>query len=194
MERVDKVAILVGPKGRGSNMGALIRATREGLVPAEIGVVIGPAVTSPALSVAEALGTTIAIVQPDEEYGKNLLSALKGCQWICLAGFLRILPEEVLRAFPKRVLNIHPSLLPKFGGKGMYGRRVHEAVLAAGEHESGCSVHYVTEVYDEGEVVLQSTCPVLAGDTAETLAARVLEREHQTYPAALAKVINARRS
>ncbi|HSI73564.1 MAG TPA: formyltransferase family protein, partial [Fimbriimonas sp.] len=90
---------------------------------------------------------------------------------------------------PNRVLNIHPALLPKFGGKGMYGRRVHEAVLAAGETESGCTIHLVTPVYDEGPIILQKTCPVLEGDTPETLATRVLQVEHEAYPEALAKVI-----
>jgi phosphoribosylglycinamide formyltransferase-1 len=103
-----------------------------------------------------------------------------------------VLPLEVLSLFPNRVLNIHPALLPKFGGKGMYGHHVHEAVLAAGEAESGCSVHFVNERYDEGAVILQKVCPVLPDDTPDTLAARVLVLEHQAYPEALAKVIRDR--
>jgi phosphoribosylglycinamide formyltransferase-1 len=95
------------------------------------------------------------------------------------------LPSEILAQFPGRVLNIHPALLPKHGGKGMYGIRVHEAVIEAGDSESGCTVHLVTEQYDEGQIVVQLRCPVLAEDTPTTLAARVLELEKQAYPAAI---------
>lgn len=94
--------------------------------------------------------------------------------------------------FPDRVLNIHPSLLPKYGGKGMYGIRVHEAVLAAGDSESGCTVHLVNEVYDDGAVLVQLRCPVEPGDTPETLAARVLECEKQAFPMAINKVLDGR--
>lgn len=113
------------------------------------------------------------------------MEAFRGADFICLAGFMKLLPSEVLRAFPNRVLNIHPALLPKFGGKGMYGHHVHEAVLAAGEKESGCTVHLVTDQYDEGEILVQLCCPVRATDTPESLAARVLELEHRAYPEAV---------
>ena len=103
---------------------------------------------------------------------------------------MKKLPIEVLHRYPGRVLNIHPSLLPKFGGKGMYGHHVHEAVIAAHEPESGCTVHVVTENYDEGPIVLQLRCPVESGDSPDTLAARVLELEHRAYPLAIKKVIN----
>ena len=189
---MTRVAILVGTKGRGSNMLALVRACQSGSVPAEAGVVIAPSSESPALEVARAAGTPVAVAEPGEGYGERLLKALEGCEWICLAGLMRMLPLEVLDAFPNRVLNIHPSLLPKFGGKGMYGMHVHRAVLEAGESESGCTIHVVTPVYDEGPIVLQKTCPVLADDTPESLAARVLALEHIAYPEALAKVIHER--
>jgi folate-dependent phosphoribosylglycinamide formyltransferase PurN len=91
------------------------------------------------------------------------------------------------------VLNIHPSLLPKYGGKGMFGKHVHEAVLRSGETESGCTVHRVTEIYDEGEIILQRRCPVLPEDTAETLAARVLAEEHRAYPEAVRIVLSTSR-
>jgi phosphoribosylglycinamide formyltransferase-1 len=99
----------------------------------------------------------------------------------------------VLEAFPNRVINIHPALLPKFGGKGMYGMRVHQAVLDAGEKESGATVHYVNERYDEGAIIFQLPCSVLRGDTPETLAERVLPREHWAYVRALKKVLRAGR-
>ena len=98
---------------------------------------------------------------------------------------MRLLPDLVLESKPGRVLNIHPSLLPKFGGAGMYGMHVHRAVLNAGESETGCTVHRVSPIYDAGEFVLQRRCPVMANDTAETLAARVLALEHLAYPEAL---------
>ncbi len=124
-----------------------------------------------------------------EHKGKGL-----AVKWICLAGYTRLLPKAVLESYSNHVLNIHPALLPKFGGKGMYGMRTHEAVLGSGDQESGCSVHFVSDQYDEGAVILQRRVPVLPGDTPETLAHRVLEQEHIAYAEALAKVIHESRS
>ncbi len=183
---------MVGSKGRGSNMTALVKACRSGQVPAEVSVVIASGAGSDAEKAAIDLGVPTAVVTPGDRYGERLVEALEGCDWLCLAGFLRILPGEVLQKFPDRVLNIHPSLLPKFGGKGMYGHHVHEAVLAAGETESGCTVHFVNERYDEGAVLLQKRCPVEPDDSAETLAAKVLKLEHQAFAEALSKVIHER--
>lgn len=111
---------------------------------------------------------------------------------VVLAGFLSKLriPDD----FAGRLLNIHPSLLPKFGGQGMHGRHVHEAVLAAGETTSGCTVHYADQSYDTGPIVLQKSCPVMPGDTPDTLAARVFELEKQAYPEAIRGLIQAQRS
>ena len=103
---------------------------------------------------------------------------------VLLAGFLQLLPASVCQEFRGRVLNIHPALLPSFGGKGMYGGRVHDAVLRSGAKVSGPTIHFVDERYDEGKILAQWPVPVLPGDTAETLAARVLEVEHLLYPAA----------
>ena len=100
-----------------------------------------------------------------------------------------LLPQEVVRRYEGRILNIHPALLPKYGGKGMYGIHVHEAVIAAGEKESGCSIHFVNERYDEGAVLLQKKCPVLPDDTPESLAERVLDLEHTAYPEALKMLV-----
>lgn len=101
---------------------------------------------------------------------------------IVLAGFLRLIPEDLVHAFPERIINIHPSLLPRYGGKGMYGQHVHRAVIAAGERESGITIHVVNERFDEGAHLAQFTCPVLANDTPETLAARIHQLEHAHYP------------
>jgi phosphoribosylglycinamide formyltransferase-1 len=108
---------------------------------------------------------------------------------IVLAGFLWLIPSGLLRAFPGRIINIHPALLPGYGGKGMYGRHVHEAVIANGDRESGISIHYVNEVYDAGKIILQEKCEVKPDDTPETLAARVHELEYRYYPVVIEKVL-----
>jgi len=101
---------------------------------------------------------------------------------IVLAGFLWLIPDTILKAYPNRIINIHPALLPGFGGKGMFGRHVHEAVIAAGEQQSGITIHLVDKVYDNGKILFQATCPVFPGDTPDTLAARIHELEHRYYP------------
>ena len=191
---MPRLAILIGSQGRGSNMANLIAATRDGRLSAEIAVVIAPKPDLPSLQRAVELGVPTAVVpvKPDEPpYSERLCAALaaSSATHICLAGYLRLLPASVLAAFPRRVVNIHPALLPKFGGKGMYGLHVHEAVIAARETESGCTVHFVTEQYDEGQIILQDRCPVFPDDTPDSLAARVLECEHRAYPAALRSVL-----
>ena len=107
-------------------------------------------------------------------------------QWhidfIVLAGFLWKVPVALVTAFPQKIINIHPALLPKYGGKGMYGSKVHEAVINASEKVSGISIHYVNEIYDDGTTILQVTCPVDENDTAETLAAKIHVLEHSHYP------------
>ena len=219
--QLDPIAILVGPKGRGSNMAAIATACAEGRVPARVVVVVAPKADIPAVENARSMGLHVAVIPPEplETYGLRLLQAFetqiphplplpplpaqtigqKGegvlgrVRWVCLAGFTRLLPKEVLAAYPYHVLNIHPALLPKFGGKGMYGMHVHEAVLGSGDRESGCTVHFVNEQYDDGAIILQRRVPVLANDTPETLAHRVLEQEHIAYPEALTKVIHESR-
>ena len=114
-----------------------------------------------------------------------------GIHMLVLAGFLRLLPQELVQAWPDRILNIHPALLPKFGGKGMYGERVHRAVLAAGEKESGITIHLVNERYDEGRVLFQAKCPVLPGDDAAALAERIHALEHAHYPEVVEKFVRS---
>ena len=172
-------------------MASLIVAAQAGLYEARIGLVIGSR-PCPALEVATQAGATTTVVSATGvDYGHRLLTllSLHKITLVCLAGYMRLLPSEVLEAFPKRVLNIHPALLPKFGGKGMFGIHVHEAVLAARETESGCTVHEVGPVYDEGKIIVQLRCPVETNDTAETLAARVLALEHEAYPQAVREVL-----
>lgn len=112
-----------------------------------------------------------------------------GIDLVVLAGFLRKIHPDIVSAYRGRILNIHPSLLPAYGGKGMYGHRVHEAVIAAGETRSGATVHYVTDVMDEGEIVMQQSIPVLSGDTAASLEERIHDLEFDLYPRAIDAVI-----
>lgn len=109
--------------------------------------------------------------------------------FIVLAGFLWKIPDYLLRNFSNKIINIHPSLLPKFGGKGMYGSKVHEAVVAAGEKKSGITIHFVNKVYDDGEVVFQAECEVKSSDTPEEVAANVLKLEHEHFSTIIEKVI-----
>ena len=110
-------------------------------------------------------------------------------RWIILAGFLWKLPQSLISAYPKKIVNIHPALLPHYGGKGMYGHFVHEAVIANKEKESGISIHYVDEQYDHGEIIFQAKCTVEENDTPETLAKKIHTLEHANYPAVLEKII-----
>jgi len=115
--------------------------------------------------------------------------AMYKIDFIVLAGFLWLIPESILSAYEKRIVNIHPALLPKHGGKGMYGEKVHETVLAKREKESGITIHYVNRHYDKGTVIFQARCPVNPEDTPETLAARVHELEYEHYPEVIEKLV-----
>ena len=110
--------------------------------------------------------------------------------WIILAGYLRKIPDTILNAYPDKIINIHPALLPKHGGKGMYGMRVHEAVVAADESESGITIHYINENYDEGQIIFQARCPVLPSDTPEDVAAKVHALEYKHYPQVIEETID----
>ena len=111
--------------------------------------------------------------------------------YIVLAGFLLMVPATLIKAYPNRIINIHPALLPKYGGRGMYGHFVHEAVVHAKETESGISIHFVNERYDEGEIIFQARCPVMATDTPETLAQKVHELEYRYFPEVIERVIGS---
>ena len=182
-----RVGVLVS--GTGSNLQSLIDACRGGGLSAQIAVVISNVPQAPALDRARAAGIPAVVVDHkafpntgafEDALQRTLVS--HRVDLVCLAGFLRILSAGFVAAFPDRILNIHPAVLPAFGGKGMYGERVHRAVLASGVRESGCTVHLVTEVPDGGPIVAQATVPVEDGDTPVTLAARVAREEHRLYP------------
>jgi len=182
-----RIAILVSGQGRGSNMAAIIDACQRGEIDGKVVLVIGTRDEAPALQRATEKGVSTEVVSPsklgEEEYARRLLQTLGDAQvdLVCLAGFMRLLPPPVVHAYAGRVMNIHPALLPLFGGKGMYGEHVHRAVLESGMKVSGCTVHFVDESYDTGPIILQRCVPVEEEDTWETLAARVLAQEHQAY-------------
>ncbi len=124
----------------------------------------------------------------------SCIEAVRSCKadLLVLAGFLWKLPPSLVQAFPGRILNIHPALLPKYGGKGMYGSHVHEAVIAAGEKESGITIHYVDELYDHGSTIFQASCPVSENETAESLANKIHQLEHEHYPRVIREILEAR--
>ena len=130
----------------------------------------------------------------DEFYNSNRVTDyLKSNQvnFIVLAGFLWLVPDNLIRQYPGHIINIHPALLPKYGGKGMYGMKVHEAVLANKEKESGITIHYVNERYDEGSIIFQAKCTINPSDTPETLASKVHELEYTYYPKAIEQLVAA---
>ena len=187
-----RIGILLSGKGRGSNMQTLIDATRDGRIPGVVALVVSTSPGAPALERAVAAGVEARLLSakafPDQAALDTALAEAfeaAGVQLVCLAGYMRLLGPEFLERFRGRVLNVHPALLPEFGGKGYYGHHVHEKVLASGATESGVTVHFVDEVYDHGPTLLQRRVPVLPGDTPETLAARVLAEEHRAYPEAV---------
>ncbi len=172
----------------GSNMQAIINACKSGKLNAAPSLLISNNLNSEALKRAKrenipSIHLNSKTHSNPEELDTEILNNLKKhkIDIIILAGYMRKIGPKVLEAYEGRILNIHPSLLPKFGGKGMYGMRVHEAVLAAGEKETGATVHLVNEEYDEGPVLLQSKVPILETDTAEDIAKRVLAEEHKLF-------------
>ena len=189
-----RIAVFVGTKGRGSNLMAIHTATQDGRIAGEICLVVGTKADAPALLRAKEAGISVAVVPYDEYYETRVLELLEAthAQAIALAGFLRKLPEAVVERYRHKIVNVHPALLPAFGGKGMYGHHVHEAVVAYGCKVSGCTVHFVDAEYDTGPILLQRTVPVLDNDTPETLAVRILPEEHAAYVEALACIAENR--
>jgi phosphoribosylglycinamide formyltransferase 1 len=142
---------------------------------------------------AKQLGIPYSIFDRDTFYGtENVLKLLKErkIDFIVLAGFLWLVPGYLLKAFPDRIINIHPALLPKYGGKGMYGEKVHQAIVLAKEKESGITIHFVNEHYDEGQVICQYKCEVLESDSAETLAEKIHELEYKYFPKVIEEIVS----
>jgi formyltetrahydrofolate-dependent phosphoribosylglycinamide formyltransferase len=190
-----RVAVLAS--GGGSNLQAMIERF-AGSESVRIELVISDREAAGALTRARSAGSTALHIpvagRPEADVTEALLAALAAhaIDLVALAGYLRLVPADVVSAFRGRILNIHPALLPAFGGSGMYGRRVHEAVLRAGSRVTGATVHHVDERYDEGRIVAQWPVPVLPGDDVDTLAARVLRVEHRLYPEVIAAIADGR--
>ena len=182
------LAILLS--GRGSNFLAIHAAIERGEVPARIVLVASNVADAPGLEKARELGLPALAIPhqglPRRVHEEKVVAALReaGAEWICLAGYMRLLSPAFVQAFPRRIVNIHPSLLPAFPGLD-----AQEQALAHGVKVSGCTVHLVDEGLDSGPIVVQRAVPVLDGDTPGTLSARILEQEHQAYPEALRRLL-----
>jgi formyltetrahydrofolate-dependent phosphoribosylglycinamide formyltransferase len=175
--------VAVAVSGRGSNLEALLLALGAG-ASAQVVLVLSNRPDAGALARARAHGVPGEVL-PDPADGADWLARLERhrIDLLVLAGYLKLVPAAVIDRYRHLIVNVHPALLPKFGGPGMYGRHVHEAVLRSGARESGATVHLVDEVYDRGAILAQARVPVLPDDTPDRLAARVLEVEHRLLPA-----------
>lgn len=181
--------------GGGSNLQALLdhRAGDGGPPPYRVALVAGDRAGAGAFARAAAAGVASAhLPDPGDGPALRALLAEHGAEYVVLAGYLKLVPAEVTRAYAGRMVNVHPALLPAFGGPGMYGLRVHRAVLEAGARVSGPTVHFVDEHYDRGAIVAQWPVPVRPDDTPEALAARVLAAEHRLLPRAVAHLAAGR--
>jgi phosphoribosylglycinamide formyltransferase-1 len=189
---VTRLGVLLS--GRGSNFLALHDAVRRGELPAEIALVASNVAGAPGLELASERGLPVVAIphrgEPDRaSHEVKLIAALRaaGVEWVCLAGYMRLLSPGFVAAFPRRIVNIHPSLLPAFPGID-----AHAQALAHGVRLSGCTVHLVDEGLDSGPIVVQRAVEVLDDDTPETLAARILEQEHRAYPEAMRLLLTRR--
>jgi phosphoribosylglycinamide formyltransferase-1 len=190
------VHVAVFGSGRGSNFEAILSAMDlGGISNVVVCLVLSNNSTAGILEIARARGIDAVHLSrrqfPSEsEFVEEMRALLHrhNTDMIVLAGYMKRIPVSIVSEYRRRIINVHPALLPKFGGEGMFGRRVHEAVLAAGEEASGATVHFVDEEYDHGEIILQQRVPVLPGDSADTLAARVLTVEHTILPEAVKRL------
>jgi formyltetrahydrofolate-dependent phosphoribosylglycinamide formyltransferase len=184
---MKKIAVFVS--GGGSNFIAIHRQIIQGNILGKIVMVFSNNPNCGAIKFAEENSIPIFIINvaryPNPHTRDEFLleTCLKAeIDLICLAGFMKMLPQNIVKHYEYRILNIHPGLLPEFGGKGFYGTRVHEAVINTGKRESGATVHFVDEIYDHGPIILQKKVEVMETDTPESLAARVLKLEHELFP------------
>lgn len=189
-----QLPIAVFLSGSGRTLANLLRHRDEHGLPIDVRLVIGSRSGLRGIEIAREHGIVTQVIRQKDsanadDYSHAMFEPVRNCaaRFVVMAGFLKhvLIPPD----YENKVINIHPSLLPKFGGEGMYGHHVHEAVLAAGETTSGCTVHFVDNLYDNGPIVHQRKCPVLADDTPDSLAARVFEQECHALPEAIRKLI-----
>lgn len=190
--------ILVFASGSGSNFKSILDAIKTGELTAECVGLFCDRDGIGAIELARRDGIPVFIHRRKdyEDYEKYFLGLLTDMEalrpdLIVLAGYLSKIPSTIVQRWSGKIINIHPALLPKFGGKGFYGIHVHEAVLDAREQESGCTVHYVDEVYDHGSIIEQIVVPVLPDDTSTRLQARILEQEHKIYPKVIQRLLTS---
>lgn len=184
-----KVRVAVFASGRGSNAKALINHALTEDSSYKISLIISNKKSAKVLDLADENGIDRKVIKRKEFYHTNQTTELlksHNIDCIALAGFLWLIPKELVEAYPKRILNIHPALLPKYGGKGMYGKNIHQAVKDNQDPVSGMTIHYVNEEYDEGDIIFQSRCQLSAEDQPQEIGDRVLKLEHHFYP----KVLN----
>ncbi|GHT23395.1 phosphoribosylglycinamide formyltransferase [Endomicrobiia bacterium] len=193
---VKRLAILVS--GSGSNMQSIADSTNRGILKGLAAIVLVISNNPNAYALRRAENENIKAVcierkdfEDEKSFNGAILEELQNTKVdiVCLAGYMRMIGQEIMDVYRGRMLNIHPALLPKFGGKGMYGYHVHEAVVKAGEKKSGVTVHFVEEEYDTGEIVIQREVEVFKSDTPQDVAKKVLAVEHRIYPEAIKKVV-----
>jgi formyltetrahydrofolate-dependent phosphoribosylglycinamide formyltransferase len=185
--------LVVFASGAGSNAQKIIDHFRDSSI-ARVVLVVCNKPGAGVIKIAETEEIDVLMIEKERFFrGDGYVSEFQKIKTdlIVLAGFLWKIPQSVIDAYPRRIINIHPALLPKYGGKGMYGQYVHEAVLNAGEMQSGITIHYVDEHYDNGDVIFQTACPVIDGDTPDELAHRIHELEHAYYPKVVEEVLRA---
>lgn len=189
------VQMAIFASGNGSNARQIIRFfNTEGQGNGKVALLVTNNPQAGILDFARQENIPVLLLEKNKFMQNGYAAELKaaGISFVALAGFLWKLPLALVQAFPRRIVNIHPALLPNYGGKGMYGLHVHQSVLDHQEKESGITIHYVDEQYDHGATIFQATCPVLPGDTPETLAARVQQLEHLHYPQVIAGLLMSR--
>ena len=186
------INIAIFASGNGSNAENILKHFEGKEETAKVKIVLCNHAEAYVLERAKKYGVpTLVFSKKEMVETEKVEEALKayGIDFIVLSGFMLKIPEKLVRAYPNRIVNIHPALLPKYGGKGMYGDHVHEAVIAAGEKERGRTIHYANEHYDSGDIIFQAKCAVEAGDTAETLAQRVHQLEYAHFPRVIEETV-----
>ena len=188
--RLTKIAIFAS--GAGSNAEKII-AHLKNHASIKVSLIVCNKPGAGVLGIASAHQIPTLLIEKERFFrGDAYLPELRSRNigFVVLAGFLWKVPDALVAAYPNKIINIHPALLPKYGGKGMYGMHVHQAVIAAGEKESGITIHYVNEHFDEGAPIFQATCPIEPGDTAEKLAEKIHVLEHRHFPEVVERVVN----
>jgi phosphoribosylglycinamide formyltransferase 1 len=187
---VKKIAVFAS--GAGSNAQKIIDNFRN-QISAKVALIVCNKPGAAVLQIAQKENIPALIIEKERFFrGDAYLKELneKKIDFIVLAGFLWKIPDSLIKAYRNKIVNIHPALLPKHGGKGMYGHAVHEAVIAAKENESGITIHYVDEIFDHGKIIFQAKCPVLSNDTADLLAQRIHSLEHEHYPKVIEQLVS----